>query len=187
MRDNIETMYLTLNVKDKEKLENIFKEFPESKEKYISTTIYSNSIKTIKKTIKKLSPIMTYLSLAFLIFGILLFMNYIILSINANKKRIGILRSLGARKIDTLKIFYTEGVLIGLTSFIISSLLCIYFIKFGNIYISKELFFDIEPLIFNDKTILALLIIVILVVLVSSSISILKISKLNPIDAINNK
>jgi len=187
MRDNIETMYLTLNVKDKEKLENIFKEFPESKEKYISTTIYSNSIKTIKKTIKKLSPIMTYLSLAFLIFGILLFMNYIILSINANKKRIGILRSLGARKIDTLKIFYTEGILIGLTSFIISSLLCIYFIKFGNIYISKELFFDIEPLIFNDKTILALLIIVILVVLVSSSISILKISKLNPIDAINNK
>ncbi len=187
MRDNIETMYLTLNVKEKEKLENIFKEFPESKEKYISTTIYSNSIKTIKKTIKKLSPIMTYLSLAFLIFGILLFMNYIILSINANKKRIGILRSLGARKIDTLKIFYTEGVLIGLTSFIISSLLCIYFIKFGNIYISKELFFDIEPLIFNDKTILALLIIVILVVLVSSSISILKISKLNPIDAINNK
>ncbi len=175
---------LSIELDNKKDLENVFNTF---NDKYITKTIYTESIKSVNKTIKKIKPIMFNASIIFLIFSIVLFMNYISSSINANKKKIGILRALGARKIDTFKIFYMESFIIGIISLISSSILELIFIKYANIYVSRNLFSQIEPIAFNINTIIYLIITVILVVFITSFISIYKLAKMNPIDAINNK
>ncbi len=56
------------------------------------------------------------------VFAALLLYNFISASINAKKKDIGILRAVGARGIDVLKIFMVEGIIISLLCFALGSL-----------------------------------------------------------------
>ena len=178
---------LLIKEEKQNELVKIFNTFSTNNKDYVSSTIYTDSIQSVNKTIKKVKPITIWASIIFLIFSIVLFMNYISTSINQNKKKIGILRSLGSRKSDIFKIFFLESFVIGIISLILSSILEILFIKFANIYVSRNLFSQIEPVVFNIDTIIYLIITVILVVFITSFISIYKIAKMNPIDAINNK
>ena len=57
-----------------------------------------------------------YASIALFIFAAVLMMNFIIVSISYRKKDIGILRAIGARSTDVLKIFIWEGVMLAVIS-----------------------------------------------------------------------
>ena len=65
------------------------------------------------------------------------------MSINNSKKEIGILRSLGTKISGIYKIFYIEGLIIGVISVVLSSVLIYFGTGFINNYISKEIFCQI--------------------------------------------
>ncbi len=185
--DNNEIYKITLNETNEKELEKIFNTFPQKNAKYISKTIYTTSINNLTKTVKQISKIAIYVSIGFLIFTIILTMNFIITSINTNKKEIGILKSLGARTKDIYKIYYLESFLIGIISCIISSIICYISVIFANELISKDLFFKIKPIIFDIKIILYTFIIMIIITIISSILPIFKISKTKPVESIYSK
>lgn len=61
-----------------------------------------------------------YASLAFGVFAILMMANFIVTSINSNKKQIGVLRALGMRTSGVAYIFLLEALIVGLLAFLIS-------------------------------------------------------------------
>ena len=81
------------------------------------------------------------------LFASLLLFNFISVSINYKKKDIGILRALGARKIDVFKVFFSESMLIISVCFtlsvIFSLILSLWFNAFlkENLMVSSSLFF----------------------------------------------
>jgi hypothetical protein len=78
---NNEIYKITLNETHEKKLEKIFNDFPQKNAKYISKTIYTESINNLTKTVNKISKIALYISIGFLLFTILLTINFIITSI----------------------------------------------------------------------------------------------------------
>lgn len=184
MRENKETMYIYFNETNIDKLEKIFDEFPAEDSKYISKTIYTKDIINTEKTVNYIKVIAYYLSFGFLFFSVILFINFMIASINSYKRKIGILRALGAKKKDILKIFSVESLIIGSISFILSSLICLFGSKISNEIISQNLFFNIQPIIFRTNTVIYLVITIIVLILISSILPIIKIAKMKPVDAI---
>ena len=187
MRDNQEISYIYFDENDVKKLENIFNEFPSNNAKFVSKTVFTNTINNAKKTIDKIEKISFPLSCAFLVFAIILFTNYIVSSINSNKKDIGIIKALGARTSGIFKIFYLESFLVGIISFILSSALVYVASIVANGLISSNIFFKIKPIIFRIDVIFYMFVLIIIVNLLSSIIPIIKLSKSKPIDVINNK
>lgn len=61
-----------------------------------------------------------YASLAFGVFAVLMMANFIVTSINSNKKQIGVLRALGMRTSGVAYIFLLEALIVGLLAFFIS-------------------------------------------------------------------
>lgn len=184
MRENKETMYIYFNETNIDKLEKIFDEFPAEDSKYISKTIYTKDIINTEKTVNYIKVIAYYLSFGFLFFSVILFINFMIASINSYKRKIGILRALGAKKKDILKIFSVESLIISSISFILSSLICLFGSKISNEIISQNLFFNIQPIIFRTNTVIYLVITIIVLILISSILPIIKIAKMKPVDAI---
>ena len=187
MRDKNEVISIYFDETDVSKLEKVFIDFPSENSKYVSKTIYTDTIKSVEKVVNEVENISYYASFGFLTFAIILFTNFIVTSINNNKKDIGILRAIGSRKIDIYKIFYLESYLIGLFSFVLSSIICFVSTYIANDIISKDLFFAIRPIIFKIDTFGYLLITVIVVTFVASISPISKIARMKPVDAINSK
>ena len=108
-----------------------------------------------------------------------------------NKKEIGILRALGTSKKDIIKIYSIQGLLIGIVSYIISIFLIIWYSNTENnvIFNTEEIpnILRINLAGLNIET-LAIMMLFLLCIILLSAVSISsKISKMNPIDAINNK
>lgn len=61
-----------------------------------------------------------YASLAFGVFAIIMMANFIVTSINSNKKQIGVLRALGMRTSGVAYIFLLEALIVGLLAFLVS-------------------------------------------------------------------
>ena len=185
LRGNHEVNKIYFNLNDKEKLENIFDNF--DYKKYSINTIYTSTIDTISKTITKTEKLFKYLSIGFLTLGIIILTNYIIVTINSNKKQIGILRSLGTKQSDLFKIYYLESIIIVVISYIISTVLLYFGVIVSNNIISKDLFFNVKPILFNINSLLYMFILIILISFVSSVLPIISLSKKKPIDVIYDK
>lgn len=109
------------------------------------------------------------------------------MTINNNKKQIGILRSLGARQSDLFKIYYLESIIIVAISYIISTILLYFNVILSNNIISRDLFFYVKPILFNVNALLYMFILIILISFVSSVLPIINLSKKKPVDIIYNK
>lgn len=109
------------------------------------------------------------------------------MSINNSKKEIGILRSLGTKISGIYMIFYIEGLIIGVISVVLSSVLIYFGTGFINNYISKDLFYSVKPIVFNPTVILYISVIIFIAVSISSLIPLIKISRSKVIDIIYSK
>ncbi|MEG1494903.1 MAG: FtsX-like permease family protein, partial [Bacilli bacterium] len=172
-------------VKEKD-FKNILRDFPCNNEISAKTT-YSDEVELLIKIIDIFKNIAFYVSLVFLVFTIFLISNFIFTSIHYRKKEIGVLRALGARSLDIIKIFLWEGFIIALISGIISSIVLVICSNNLNYVLMKEIGLLLTPLIVSIRQFGLIFLVVILVVLISSVIPLLKISKMKPIDAILNK
>lgn len=172
-------------------LDNFLEVYPIDGKEYISNTSFSDRIANHAFTMKVLAKYIFVISLVFSLFAILLLFNFIGLSITDNKKEIGILRSLGTTKKDVTKIYSIQGLLIGFVSYIISLImLVIYAYGENNVMFNSKDTLSIERINLVGLTyqsLLIMLIFLIIIVLISSISVSSKISKMKPIDAINNK
>jgi ABC-type antimicrobial peptide transport system, ATPase component len=187
LSNNINVSYLYFNESSAETLEQLFTEIPLNSKEYKIKTLYSDSMSEVQKVVNKVSNIAHYTTIAFLIFTVIIFMNFIISSINKSKKDIGILRALGTKKKDVFKIYVLESVIIGTISVILSFTIIVLLKNYCNTLISKDLFFTAEVLILRIEILYYLIISVITIILLSSLLPIYKFSNMKPIDAINNK
>lgn len=183
----IQTKNLVFRENNREQLIKDLTNFPIKDSKYVAKTIFSDIINTITDTLKTVSGLGYYASIIFGVFALILIINYIGSSIINNKKQIGILRALGARTIDVFKIFLYESTIICFISVVITYILCEVICKIGNSYIASKLFFDINIIMFNPKIFIVLFGEILIVIFIISLVVVNKISKMKPVDIINNK
>lgn len=83
-------------------------------------TQYSNFVSEAFSDRENTLMVVSIFAGVFSVFSALLIINYLLTSISVKKKEVGILRALGARRIDAIIIFMSESMLIAATEFIIS-------------------------------------------------------------------
>ncbi len=127
------------------------------------------------------------LSIIFILFTLLLFSNFISVSISYCKKEIGILRALGASRRDIIKIFGYESVIIGILSWLIAMIGWIITCQILNQNIFSNLFYELNGIVTHPFVPIIMLLYMLAIALLITSISIRRIVKINPIDAILNK
>ena len=186
MRSNKETYNVIFEENDQTKIEQLLIKYSND-DNFSISTLYSSTINSLKTSVNKLSSLFKKISYGLIIFSIVLLTLYILMSISNSKKEIGILRSLGTKISGIYKIFYLEGLIIGIVSIVISSILIYFGTGYINNYISGNLFYSVKPVVFNPYVILYITLVVFIVVSISSVIPLIKISRSKVIDIIYSK
>ena len=103
-------------------------EFAEDDSRFGLCGSHIDSLQMIDSFVTELSTIFFYVGLVLALFAILLFSNFISVSISQKKREIGILRAVGARSLDVFKIFFSESLVIAAICSVLSiagsSILC---------------------------------------------------------------
>ena len=131
----------------------------------------------VEDIVNIIGPVLIYVSIFFAVFAFLIVLNFISSSVRSRKKEVGILRSMGARNKDVLKIFGTEIFLMG----VIITFITLIFTTMTVNSINSTISGLISLTIFKD---LFIFIVCLLFLVVASIIPLVKILKHNPIDAI---
>lgn len=127
------------------------------------------------------------ISLVFVLFSFLLFSNFISTSISYCKKEIGILRALGAREVDVVKIFGYESFIIGVLAWIVSIIGWFIVCRMLNNSLFGNSYFELNGIVMHPLIPIIMFIYTIFIALFVSGVSISRITKIKPIDAILNK
>lgn len=80
----------------------------------------SSSIRSSAEIAVEFAKIGLYASIAFVVFAMLMVMNFISSTIASSRKQIGILSAMGAGRSEVLRIFLTEAILIAVTAFVLA-------------------------------------------------------------------
>ena len=134
-----------------------------------------------------LAKYINIITLVFVLFTVLLFSNFIYISITYSKKQIGILRALGTNKNDIIKIFLYESIIVGIISYIISIILWFITINLLNNSLFGDKTYILNGIVTNPLVPVLMFIYTILISIIITIISLSKITKIKPIDAILNK
>ncbi len=173
-------MNIQTNIDDEAKLYQLLNDYSNIDSNYKVETKFSEQIADVAEVVKSIENIAIYLLVGALVFAVLLFMLFITASISANKKKIALLRAVGARVKEIVNIFVLEGMIVGVITLIFSNLFTILSIEVINNYVTKEVYFYLKPLVYNQETIIIILISIILVIVVSLIIPIIRLSKKMP-------
>lgn len=144
-------------------------------------------VETTAAMISVLTQVFLYVGIAMAVFSMLLFYNFISVSINNKKREIGILRAVGAKRIDVFKIFYSEAFIIAMVNFILS-LVTVFLISWSvNKDLAKNALFGFNLMSPDIRVVGALFAAAILASFISAFLPVVKIANKKPIDAIHNK
>ncbi len=136
-------------------------------------------------TIYSLKPAFYIAGAIFGVFSILMLFNFISVTVTSKKREIGILRAVGARRIDVFKIFIVEAFIITISCFVISSVLSFIACSVINRFTSNNVF-GLSALDFNLINIALLLVVSIAVAFVATILPVRKASKKAPVDSIRS-
>lgn len=171
---------------EKESFKKATEQFPPETELAIKST-YSEQLYAEKKMLDAIQKVAFYASLIFLAFTVFLIINFMFNSISYRKKEIGILRALGSRGRDVMKIFLWEGVGLSLISGTIASILLVIVSNAMNSFIMGETGLLTTPFLVGIRQFVVIYLLVFAITMISSILPILRISRMKPIDAILNK
>ncbi len=101
-------------------------EFGEDSSRVTLTGAYVNNIKMVDDFVLDFTKIFLYVGIGFALFAVLLFSNFISVSISQKKREIGILRAVGARSTDVFKIFFSESFVIAAICTVIATVLSVF-------------------------------------------------------------
>lgn len=147
----------------------------------------SNKLMEVISYYEVLDIVFLVLSIVFVLFTLLLFSNFISVSISYCKREIGILRAIGASRGDIIKIFGYESLIIGILSWIISIIGWFVTCNILNKELFSNLYYTLNGIVTHPLVPIIMLIYTIAIALLITSISINRITKIKPIDAILNK
>lgn len=143
-----------------------------------------NVIDSEDSFINEWKKVFLWIGIVLAVFSTLLLSNFISLSISNKKKKIGILRAVGAREGDVFKIFIAES----LTIVIICSILALVGTAFVCYALNSSVLeqFGFAILVITFPTILLIFIIGILFAIFATMLPFLKIACKKPVDAIRS-
>ncbi|MDR2267790.1 MAG: ABC transporter ATP-binding protein/permease [Christensenellaceae bacterium] len=152
---------------------------------YFSDAPISSKFYELETGFKTFYKIFSVASGIFLLFSILLLMNFINSGVNAKKKEIGILRALGARIIDTERIFLVESAIIASIITVMSSIvLVIMTIVMNSVLGFKQEMNGTSIISMHWLTIPVIIIMSYVITALSAMLPAYRISKMKPVDAI---
>jgi len=161
-------------------------EFPYNEKISLKST-YSYDVNDMVRTVDILKQIAFYVAVVLVIFTVILIGNFMFSSISYRKREIGILRGLGARSTDVIKIFLWEGIVLATISFVLASIGLFIATNLLNNIIMSGTDLLLTPFIITLRQFVVMLVIVYLIIFISSIIPIRRIAKMKPIDAILKK
>ena len=154
---------------------------------YYLTLPHYDDLEQINAIYNFLAKYINIITLVFVLFTILLFSNFIYISITYSKKQIGILRALGTNKNDIIKIFLYESIIVGIMSYIISIILWFISINLLNNSLFGDKTYILNGIVTNPWVPVIMFVYTIIISIIITIISLSKITKIKPIDAILNK
>ena len=133
-----------------------------------------------------LEQIFLYTGIGMAAFAMLLFYNFMSISINNKRHEIGILRAVGARGVDVFKIFYSESAIIAAINFVLAtiSLFAV------GIILNQKIAEAIPGLVLLNVGFIEVLLVFAVALFasfISSILPVAKIARQKPIDAIREK
>ncbi|MCI5714896.1 MAG: FtsX-like permease family protein, partial [Firmicutes bacterium] len=158
------------------------------KDSGLTYSCQNNTIAMIKINadfFKKLSYLFLIIATLFALFSIAMFANFITVSIRNKYNEIGILRALGARSVEILKMFVVESIALALINAIVASIVGAFGCVFINFFLSKYLNFYIPIALFGIRQVLVIFGLSLLVAVISATRPIVKISKKKPVEIIS--
>lgn len=171
---------------DEKKVQNIINEFNYTS-KYTLYTMYYNSIETYYRSMSYIKKFVVIGLSIFIIFSFILIGSLVASSIVSRKKDIGILKSLGAKKIDIIRIFILEDFILAIMSSIVSIIFLIILFIFLNNTMMETNYVAINAFYMNPKLMIFTFIYIFILVIVSSIVPLIKMTKMKPIDSILGK
>ncbi len=152
----------------------------------ITETNISNVISTATM-LSVLTQVFLYVGIVMAVFSMLLFYNFISVSINNKKREIGILRAVGAKRSDVFKIFYSESFIIAMINFLLATIVTFLISYLVNTNLAKQGGFDFDVMSPGILVVLALLGLSLVASFIASLLPVTKIANKKPIDAIQNR
>lgn len=150
-------------------------------------TSISSGIYRVTDLFGTIKSLFLYLSIILLIIVELLIMNFISTSIHYKQKEIGILRALGARKSDVFKIFFFEGLIISVISFLMTLVFMVIGIIFFNDFIKTAMHSEVVLVSLGIRQIAFVAIICFATMFLASYIPVHKFANKTPIKAMKGQ
>lgn len=141
----------------------------------------------LSNTLQTMMRVFIYVGIALAIFSMFLFYNFMSISINNKKREIGILRAVGAKRMDVFKIFYSESFIIASINFILATIATIVVSILVNNLMATKAGFDFTIMNPGILVVLLLLALSYFASFISALLPVIKIANKKPIDAIQNR
>ncbi|MCL2755773.1 MAG: FtsX-like permease family protein [Firmicutes bacterium] len=148
---------------------------------------FSSFFDNFTQMVEVFASVFLWIGLVFALFSALLIMSYITMTISHKKHDIGILRAMGARRIDIFKIFMNQSLVITAIQWMLSIILTLVVVIILNSIVGSELGMPVVLLSFGIRQIALLLAVALSIAVIASFLPTRKISKMKPIDAIQNR
>ncbi len=146
--------------------------------------VFTDKVETYSAIIDICSDVFFWMGIVLAIFASLLLFNFISVSISYKKKEIGILRALGARKIDVFKIFFSESMLIVGICFLLSATLSAILVNAFDAFLISRIHISCALFFYGPLQALAILLLSVLVAFISTILPVYHSAKKPPVDAI---
>lgn len=187
MQEPLEKSSILYPMTSKAEFKKLSNMFPVESEVSVKST-YSDRMTYEKMFFDSIKTLASYAGIVFIVFTAFLIVNFMFNSISYRKKEIGVLRALGSRSMDVMKIFLWEAFGLSLISGTIASILLVVVSNFMNSYIMTKLAGMLTtPFIVGIRQFAVIYLLVFVVTFISSILPLARISRMKPIDAILNK
>ena len=145
---------------------------------------FIDQLQSVDYTVKELSTAFLYIGLVLAVFAVLLFSNFISVSISNKVKEIGILRAVGARSIDVFKIFFSESFVIAAICVVISTVTTIIACNVINVVLATEI--GASLMVFGFASFAVLVLISIVTAVIATFLPVYNAAKKKPVDSIRS-
>lgn len=154
---------------------------------FIIKNQFSTFFEMFSQAVASIANVFIYVGIGFAVFAGLMMMSFITMTINHKKREIGILRAIGAKKFDVFKIFFNESLIMAVLNFIFAVIFTIVAVILLNNLIGGGLGMSVVLLSFGLRQTALIAGASLLVAILATALPVRKMSKLKPIDAIQNR
>ncbi len=160
------------------------KGFDENGTRASLTGSFIMNLQMIDSTVVSLSQVFLYVGLVLAVFAILLFSNFITVSISQKTREIGILRAVGARSTDVFKIFFSESFVISAICIVLSTALSMLACHYINVSLASQL--GVSLFVFGPISFIILVAIALVTAVIATFLPVYRAARRKPVDSIRS-